>query len=100
MPTLAPQIAQLISLTGRFEEPVTRRRAIPISAPFPGAVPSSPLRFVSEVMRRATRGYADALVAGGFVQREVADAFKDELDQTAGIVSVYQTVCARKIGNN
>jgi hypothetical protein len=100
VPTLAPQISQFIGLTGCFEEPVIRRRAIPISTPFPGAVPSSHLRFVSEVMRRITHGYADALVAGGVVQREVADAFKDELDQTEGIVSVYQTVCARKVGNN
>jgi hypothetical protein len=100
VPTLARQIYYFISLTGSFEETVTRRRAIPISAPYPSAVPSSDLRFVSEVMWRITRGYADALVAGGFVDLRDADAFKGELDQTAGIVCVYQTVCARKVGNN
>lgn len=50
-------------------------------------------------MSRITHGYADALVDGGFLERAAADAFKDELDERAGICSVYQTVCARKRSN-
>lgn len=93
-----------MSLTGSFEEPVTRRRAIPMSAPYTpypsDAAPSHDLHFVSRVMRRIMQGYADALVAGGSVWHGDADAFKDELERIDGIVCVYQTVYARKGASN
>ncbi|KAI0290271.1 hypothetical protein B0F90DRAFT_1787105 [Multifurca ochricompacta] len=95
VPTLAPHIIRLIGLTNSFEEPVSTRRAIPISVPYLSTA-SPELHFVSGVMQRIVRGYANALVAGGFVQSEDANAFKQELDSTYGIVSIYQTVFARK----
>lgn len=98
MSTLAPQIPHLIRQTGSFEDPVSRQWAIPISTPYAAdSTPSVALHFISRVMGRITRGYADALVAGGFFLREDADAFKGELEQGVGIFSIYQTVCARKL---
>jgi hypothetical protein len=38
-------------------------------------------------------------VDGGFLQRVDVDAFKDELDERAGICRIYQTVCVRKRSN-
>jgi len=95
VPTLAPSIHTLISRNGSFEEPVSTRRAIPISAPY--AASSNELRFVSEVMERITQGYADALVAGRYLPLGVAENFKAELNERTGIVCVYQTVFARKM---
>ena len=94
MPTLAPSIATLIRQNGSFGELVSRRRAIPISAPHEAG--SSGLRFVSDVMKRTTKGYADALVAAQRVPLGVAEDFKAELSERSGIVCVYQTVFARK----
>ena len=94
MPTLAPSITTLIRQNGSFEEVVSRRRTIPISAQHEAG--SSGLRFVSEVMGRVMKGYADALVAAQRVPLSVAEDFKAELSAKSGIVSVYQTVFARK----
>jgi len=97
VPTLAPQIVHLIRQTGSFEEPTSKQWAIPTSPPYsPDSTFSSAHHFISQVMGRITHGYADALVDGGFFQREDAAAFKDEVDERAGICSVYQTVCVRK----
>lgn len=96
VPTLAPSIATLIGETRFFEEPVSRRRTIPISVPYAAGSPDG-LRFVGEVMKRVTQGYADALVAGGWVPLGVAENFKAELRERTGIVCVYQTVFARKM---
>lgn len=97
MPSLAPDISTLIHQNGSFERPVLKRRAIPISVPH--ASDSNGLHFVSEVMERVTQGYVDALVAGHCVPLDVADNFKAELSSRSGIVSVYQTVFARKLPN-
>jgi SAM-dependent methyltransferase len=97
VPTLAPDIPTLIHENGSFERPVLKRRAIPISEPHaPG---SNGLHFVSEVMKRVTQGYADALVAGRRVPLDIADNFKAELSWRSGIVCIYQTVFARKSPN-
>jgi hypothetical protein len=97
VPTVAPQILRLIRETSFFEEPVSRQWAIPISAPYTSdSAPSFDLNFVSRVMGLITRGYADALVAGGFIMQEDANVFKDEVDKRDGIFGIYQTVCARK----
>jgi hypothetical protein len=95
VPSLAPQILRLIRQTAPFEEPVSRQWAIPISTPYTPDIPPS-VAFVSRVMRRITQGYADALVAGGSLLQEDADAFKDELGRGYGIYMMYQTVFARK----
>lgn len=97
VPSLAPDISTLIHQNGSFERPVLKRRAIPISVPH--ASDSNGLHFVSEVMERVTQGYVDALVAGHCVPLDVADNFKAELSSRSGIVSVYQTVFARKLPN-
>jgi hypothetical protein len=95
VPNLAPQILRLIRQTAPFEEPVSKQWAIPISTPYtPDISPS--VAFVSRVMGRITRGYADALVAGGSFLQDDADAFKVELDRGFGIYIMYQTVFARK----
>lgn len=97
VPTLAPDIPTLIHENGSFERPVLKRRAIPISELHaPG---SNGLHFVSEVMKRVTQGYADALVAGRRVPLDIADNFKAELSWRSGIVCIYQTVFARKSPN-
>lgn len=97
VPILAPQILHLARQTGSFEEPVSKQWAIPISSPYSSnSAFSLSHHFISFVMGRITRGYADALVDGGFLRRVDADAFKDELGERAGICSVYQTVCVRK----
>ena len=95
VPSLAPQIRRLIRETASFEEPVSKQWAIPISAPYTPDTPPS-VAFVSRVMGRITQGYADALVAGGSILQENADAFKDELGRGFGIYITYQTVFARK----
>jgi SAM-dependent methyltransferase len=95
VPSLAPQILRLIRQTTSYEEPVSKQWAIPISTPYTPETPPS-VAFVSWVMGRITQGYADALVAGGSLQREHADAFKYERDQGFGIYITYQTVFARK----
>ncbi|KAH8989030.1 S-adenosyl-L-methionine-dependent methyltransferase [Lactarius hatsudake] len=88
-------IYTLITRNGSFEEPVSTRRVIPISTPHaPG---SNGLRFVGEVMERISQGYADALVAGRNVAPGIAENFKAELSWRNGVVSVYQTVFARKM---
>ncbi len=92
MPTLAQNIPALIRHTGAFEQPVSRHRAIPISP----AGWLNGLRFVSEVMERVMKGYANALVGRGYVSPDVADNFEAELSERNGIVWVYQTVFARK----
>ncbi|KAN0125366.1 S-adenosyl-L-methionine-dependent methyltransferase [Lactarius tabidus] len=97
VPTLSPDISALIHENGSFERPVLKRRAIPISVLH--ASGSNGLHFVSEVMKRVTQGYADALVAGRRVPPDVADSFKAELSSRRGIVCVYQTVFARKSSN-
>jgi hypothetical protein len=97
VPSLAPQILRLIGQTASFEEPVSKLRAIPISTPYtPNSTPSPAVAFVSQVMGRITQGYAAALMAGGFLLQEDADAFKDELDRRFGICITYQTIFARK----
>ena len=96
MPTLGPSIANLIRQNGSFEGLVSRRRTIPISAPLEAG--SSGIRFVSEVMERTMKGYADALVAARRVPIGVAENFKAELSERSGIVCAYQTVFARKNG--
>lgn len=95
VPTLAPSIYTLITRNGSFEEPVSTRRVIPISTPH--ATGSNGLRFVGEVMERISQGYADALVAGRNVPLGIAENFKAELSLRNGVVSVYQTVFARKM---
>jgi len=91
VPTLAPSIATLIRQNGSFEGLVSRRRTIvPISAPHEAC--SSGFRFVSGVMERTTKGYADALVAARRVPFRAAENFKAELSERSGIVFVYQTV--------
>ena len=87
----------MIYQSGSFERPVLKRRAIPISVPH--ASNSNGLHFVSEVMERVTRGYADALVAGRCMPLDVAENFKAELSERSGIVCVYQTVFAQKSPN-
>jgi len=95
VPTLGPSITAQIRQNGSFEGLVSRRRPIPISAPLEAG--SSGLRFVSEVMERTTKGYADALVAARCVPVGVAEDFKAELSGRSGVVCVYQTVFARKM---
>ena len=70
-------------------EGLISRRTIPISAPH--EADSSGLRFVSEVMERITKGYADALVAARRGPLDMAESFKAELSERSGIVCVYQT---------
>jgi hypothetical protein len=97
VPTLAPQVVHLVRQTGSFEQPVSKQWAIPISSPYSSnSAFSLAHHFISFVMGRITHGYADALVDGGFLQRVDADAFKDELEERAGICSIYQTVYVRK----
>lgn len=96
MPTLGPSIATLIRQNGSFENLVSRRRTIPVSAPHEAG--SSGFRFISEVMERTAKGYADALVAARRVPLGVAENFKAELGERSGIVCVYQTVFACKTG--
>jgi hypothetical protein len=96
VPSLGPSIANLIRQNGSFEGLVSRRRTIPISAPFEAG--SSGIRFVGEVMERITKGYADALVAARRVPLGVAENFKAELSGRNGVVCAYQTVFARKNG--
>ena len=95
VPSLEPQIFHLIRQTVPFEEPVSKQWALPISTLYTPGLPLS-VAFVSGVMRPITKGYADALVAGGSFLQGDADAFKDELGRGFCIYIMYQIGFARK----